>query len=151
MMTCFGWTLPLNTWLLSDCTYSLKAVHALVEVFPLNVALLTGPGLADGMGTLDPLLLKGMAEGRPLARLLAALSQQPLVHIDAQLWLEVNERHDSRKPAEMLYVKSNSADKLFFPLKIIIILLIYSYSSYPRSRCHLFLISRLIKLIPFHF
>lgn len=70
---------------LFQALHSLKAVHALVEVFPLNVALLTGPGLADGMGTLDPLLLKGMAEGRPLARLLAALSQQPLVHIDAQL------------------------------------------------------------------
>lgn len=75
-------------------TYQLLPVHALVEVLKLQLALLLGPGVADAVGALDPLLLEGVAAGRPLVGLLSALQQDPAVHVDAQTRLHVHERHD---------------------------------------------------------
>lgn len=54
-------------------TYQLLPVHALVEVLKLQLALLLGPGVADAVGAFDPLLLEGVAAGRPLVGLLSAL------------------------------------------------------------------------------
>lgn len=69
-------------------------MHALVEVLKLHLALLLGPGVADAVGALDPLLLKGVAAGRPLVGLISTLQQDPAVHVDAQTRLHVHERHD---------------------------------------------------------
>ncbi len=76
-------------------TYCLLPVHALVEVLKLQLALLLGPGLSDAVGTLDPLLLKGVAARRPLVGLLSALQQQPAVQVDAKPRLKVHKRHDA--------------------------------------------------------
>lgn len=76
-------------------TYCLFPVHALVEVLKLQLALLHGADLSDAMGTLDPLLLKGMAACRPLVRLSSTLQQQPAVQADAKPRVRVYERHDA--------------------------------------------------------
>lgn len=83
--------LPALSW---PGTYQLLPVHALVEVLKLQLALLLGPGEADAMGALDPLLLEGVAAGRPLVGLLSALQQDPAVHVDAHTRQQVHERHD---------------------------------------------------------
>lgn len=70
-------------------------VHALVEVFILQLALLLGTSAPNAMRTFDPLLLKGMAARRPLVRLLSALQQQPAVQLDAKTGLQVHKRHDA--------------------------------------------------------
>lgn len=70
---------------ISELTYCLLAVHALVEVFKLKFAFSFGPSLAYTMSTLDPLLLEGMTAGDPLLWLLPTLGQEPLVQINAQL------------------------------------------------------------------
>ena len=70
-------------------------MHALVEVLKLQLALLLGAGLPDAVGTVDPLPLEGVAARRPLVGLLAALQQQPAVHVDAEPRLHVHERHDA--------------------------------------------------------
>lgn len=72
-------------------------MHALVEVLELQLALLLGTGLADAVGTFDPLLLKGVAACRPLVGLLAALQQQPAVQTDAKPCLQVHKRHDANE------------------------------------------------------
>lgn len=70
-------------------------MHALVEVLKLQLALLLGPDLADTMPTLDPLLLESVAPRCPLVWLRPALCQHPTIQVDAQLRLEVDERHDT--------------------------------------------------------
>lgn len=72
-------------------------MHALIEILKLEFAFSLSTGLTDAMGTLDPLLLKGMAACGSLVRLLPALGQDPLVQADSQPRLKVNERHGSRK------------------------------------------------------
>lgn len=72
-------------------------MHALVEVLKLQLALLLGTGIPDAMGTLDPLLLKGMAARRRLVGLLPTLQQQPAVQVDAKPSLQVHKRHDANK------------------------------------------------------
>lgn len=70
-------------------------MHALIEVLELQLALRLGAGLADAVGTFDPLLLKGVAACRPLVGLLSALQQQPAVQADAEPRLQIHERHDA--------------------------------------------------------
>lgn len=102
------WTFISPCFSLSDCqkqqhrseplpfrTYQLLPVHALVEVLKLQLALLLGPGVADAVGALDPLLLEGVAAGRSLVGLLSALQQDPAVHVDPQTRLHVHKRHDA--------------------------------------------------------
>lgn len=74
-------------------------MHALVEVLKLHLALLLGAGVANAVGALDPLLLEGVAAGRPFVGLRSALQQGPAVHVDAQARLQVNERHDDAAAA----------------------------------------------------
>lgn len=83
-------------------------MHALVEVLKLQLALLLGPGVADAVGALDPLLLEGVAAGRPLVGLLSTLQQDPAVHVDAQPRLQVHERHDAAFAAAAAVVKQTS-------------------------------------------
>lgn len=73
--------------------YHLLPVHALIEVLKLQPALSLGAGRPDAVGTLDQLLLKGVAARSPLVRLRPALQQQPAVHVHAQARLQVHERH----------------------------------------------------------
>lgn len=70
-------------------------MHALVEVLKLDQALLLGAGRPDAVGTLDPLLLEGVAARRHLKRLLSALQQQPVVQVEAKPFLQVYNRHDA--------------------------------------------------------
>ena len=74
-------------------TYRLIPVHALIEVLHLQLALNLCACLADAIGTLQELLLEGVAAGSPLVWLLAALQQQPAVHVDTQTRLDVYEGH----------------------------------------------------------
>lgn len=76
-------------------THRLLSVHALIEVLKLKLAFLLGTGLTNAICTLDPLLLKGVAARRTFVWLLSTLDQHPFVHVDAQLPLEVDERHDA--------------------------------------------------------
>lgn len=78
-------------------TYQFLPVHALVEVLKLHLALLLGSGLPDAMGTLNPVLLKGMATCWPLVGLLSTLQQDPAVHVDAKPRLQVHKRHDANR------------------------------------------------------
>lgn len=71
----------------------LGAVHALHEVLVLGLALAAGAGLAQAVPALHPLPLEGVARPGHPVRLRRALPQQPPVHVDAQLSLQVPERH----------------------------------------------------------
>lgn len=82
---------------LFKCTNRLLSVHALIEIFKLEFAFFLRTGMPDAMTTLDPLLLEGVAACSSLVRLLAALGQDPLVQLDSQPRLQINEWHGSRK------------------------------------------------------
>lgn len=85
----------------SGGAHQLGTVHALHEILVLGLALAAGAGLAQAMPALHPLPLEGVT-GRGLAvGLRHALPQQPPVHIDAQLPLQLPERHGSALAATL--------------------------------------------------
>lgn len=75
--------------------HQLGAVHALHEILVLGLALAAGAGLSQAVPALHPLPLEGVTGPGLAIGLRRALPQQPPVHIDAQLPLQLPERHGS--------------------------------------------------------